>query len=194
MLRAKEFNVSGWLSVLPLVKDQFDLSAQEFRDVLALHYRKPFLSLPGTCDGCGTTFTVDHALDCHFGGLVTCRHNEVHNAVGDLASLVWNPVRREPIVKEAGSDDCGALIADLAFVVFGKPSVKLFLILGWWILMHHHTALVLLRMFYAFPRWTRSASTLRPIKIAEQVLHQFAFLLMDCLGKRLISSFTAYVH
>ena len=96
------------------MKDQFDLSAQEFRDALALHYHKPLLSLPGTCDGCGATFTVDHALDYCFGGLVTRRHNEVHDAVGDLASLVWNPVRREPIVKEAGSDDCGALIADLA--------------------------------------------------------------------------------
>ena len=30
VLHAKEFNVLGWLSVLPLEKDQFDLSAQEF--------------------------------------------------------------------------------------------------------------------------------------------------------------------
>ena len=97
MLRAKEFNVSGWLSVLLLVKNQFDLSTQEFRDALTLRHRKPLLSLPGTCDGCGATFTVDHALDCRFGGLVTRRHNEVRDAVGDLASLVWNPVRHEPI-------------------------------------------------------------------------------------------------
>ena len=36
VLRAKEFNLSGWLSVLPLARDQFDLSPQEFRDALAL--------------------------------------------------------------------------------------------------------------------------------------------------------------
>ena len=77
VLCAKEFNVSGWLSVLPLEKDQFDLSAQQFRDVFALHYRKPLLNLPGTYDGCGATFSVDHTLDFRFGGLVTHRHNEV---------------------------------------------------------------------------------------------------------------------
>ena len=46
------------------------------------------------------------------GGLVTRRH-KVQDAVGDLASLVWNPVRREPIVKEDGDDEHCALIADL---------------------------------------------------------------------------------
>ena len=76
----------------------FDLSAQEFRDGLALRYRKPLLSLPSVCDGCGAPFSVDHALDCRFGGVVTCRHNEVRDAFGDLASLVWSPVVKEPIV------------------------------------------------------------------------------------------------
>ena len=194
MLRAKEFNVSGWLSVLPLVKDQFDLSTQEFRDALALCYCKPLLSLPGTCDGCGTTFTIDHAFDCHFGGLVTHRHNKVHDAVGDLVSLVWNPVRCEPTVKEAGSDDCSALIADLTFCGVWQPQCEAIFDIRVVDTVHHHIALVLLRMFYILPRWTRSTSTLRPVKIAEQVLLQFAFLLMDCLGKRLISSFATYVN
>ena len=112
-LRAKEFNLSGWLSVLPLERDQFDLSPQEFRDALALRYRKPLLNLPGNCDGCGATFTTDHALDCRFGGLVTRRHNEVRDAFGDLSSLVWDSVHREPVVQEA-CDGRGALIADLA--------------------------------------------------------------------------------
>ena len=62
VLCAKEFDLSGWLFVLPLEKDQFDLSAQQFRDALALPYRKPLLNLPSTCDGCDATFTVDHAL------------------------------------------------------------------------------------------------------------------------------------
>ena len=49
-----------------------------------------------------------------FGGLVTRRHNRMQDAVRDLASLVWNPVRRKPIVKEDGDDEHGALITDLA--------------------------------------------------------------------------------
>jgi len=55
----------------------------------ALQYRKPLLNLPPYCDGCGAVFSVEHALDCHVGGLVTQCHNEVWDATGDLYSLVW---------------------------------------------------------------------------------------------------------
>ena len=112
ILRARDGNISSWLSVLPLARSQFDLSAQEFRDGLALRYRKPLLSLPSVCDGCGAPISVDHALDCRFGGLVTRRHNEVRDAFGDLASLVWSPVVKEPIVCD-GSGSADSLIADL---------------------------------------------------------------------------------
>ena len=106
ILRAKDGNISSWLSVLPLARSQFDLSAQEFRDGLALHYKKPLLPLPFVCDGCGAPFSIDHALDCHFGGLVTRRHNDVWDAFGDLASLVWAPVVKESVVSDvsAGAD------------------------------------------------------------------------------------------
>ena len=73
----KEFNLSEWLSVIPLKQDQFDLSPQEFHDALALRYQKPMLNLPGNCDA---NFTTDHVLDCHFGGLVTWA-NEVHDVL-----------------------------------------------------------------------------------------------------------------
>ena len=36
ILWAKDSNISSWLLVLPLARSQFDLSAQEFRDGLAL--------------------------------------------------------------------------------------------------------------------------------------------------------------
>ena len=46
--------------------------------------------------------------------MITQRHNEVRDAIGDLASLVWSSVKREPIVKNAHDDDSGeVLIADL---------------------------------------------------------------------------------
>ena len=81
-------------------------------DGLALHYRKPLLSLSSVCDGCGAPLSIEHALDCRFGGLVTRRHNEVHDAFGDLASLVWSPVVKEPFVND-GSASADTLIADL---------------------------------------------------------------------------------
>jgi len=37
ILQVKDSNASSWLSVLPLERSQFDLSAQKFRDGLALH-------------------------------------------------------------------------------------------------------------------------------------------------------------
>ena len=70
------------------------------------------MSLPNVCDGCGAPFSVEHAFDCHFGGLFTCRHNEVRDAFGDLASLVWLVVVKEPIVHD-GSVGADTLIADL---------------------------------------------------------------------------------
>jgi len=107
ILRTKDGNISSWLSVLPisswlsvlpLARSQFDLSAQGFHDGLALQYKKPLLFLPSVCDGCGASFSNEHTLDCHFGGLVSRRHNGVHDAFGDLASLFWSPVMKEPIV------------------------------------------------------------------------------------------------
>ena len=91
------------------------LACQEFSDALALRYRKPLLGLPPYCDGCGSPFSVDHALDCWVGGLVGRRHNEVRDAIDDLASLVWGQVQREPIVCEVTVDGtCDeTLIADL---------------------------------------------------------------------------------
>ena len=93
----------------------FDLSAQEFRDALALRYKKPLLCVPSTCDGSGAPFDLSHALICRKGGLVTQRHNEIHDAFGDLSSLAWNQVIREPVVKEANlPSESPTLVADLS--------------------------------------------------------------------------------
>ena len=123
ILQAKDSNISSWLSVLPLAFSQIDLSAQESRDGLALRYKKPLLSVPSVCDGCGAQFSIEHALDCRFGGLVSCRHNEVRNAFGDLASLIWSPVTKEPIGRDS-SDGTDALIADLCVHGAWEPQTK----------------------------------------------------------------------
>ena len=115
ILRAKNEKISGWLTVLPLVKSHFDLSPQEFWDALAIRYRKPLRSTPDLCDGCGAQFSLSHALSCRRGGLVIQRHNEVRDSLGDLASLVWSQVKREPVVREADeAAGTPALIADMA--------------------------------------------------------------------------------
>jgi len=109
---AKMNNLSGWLTVLPVSQDHYDLTAQEFCDALAMHYRKPLLNVPSSCDGCGAPFSLDHALICRKGGLINQCHNEVRDAVGDLATLVWGQVVSEPVVRDASADS-EALIVDL---------------------------------------------------------------------------------
>jgi len=100
---------------------------QDFRGGLALHYRKPLLCLPAACDGCGAPFSIEHALDCHYGSLVGHRHNEVHDAFGDLASLVWSPVLKEPVVCDGSAGNSDMLIADLCIHGIWQPQTKVLL-------------------------------------------------------------------
>ena len=110
--RAVDSHTSGWLNVLPLTHHHFDLSVQQLRDALCLRYHHPLSLMPAFCDGCGGDFSLTHALECRKGGLVTQRHNEVRDALGDLAALGYREVVCEPIVCD-GDIDSPALIADL---------------------------------------------------------------------------------
>uniref|UniRef100_A0A1X7UPG6 Uncharacterized protein n=1 Tax=Amphimedon queenslandica TaxID=400682 RepID=A0A1X7UPG6_AMPQE len=113
-LQRARVSLSAWLLVPPIERDNFDLSANEFRDGLALRYGKPLLQLPPVCDGCGSEFLVTHALDCRKGGLVTQGHNEVRDTICSLASIVWGQVTREPIVNDSLDSGDSSLIADVA--------------------------------------------------------------------------------
>ena len=130
ILQAREYHISSWLAVTPLERSQFDLSTQEFRDGLALRYKKPLLCSPPYCDGCGSAFSLEHALDCRKGGLVDKRHNDVRDAFGDLASLVWNPVVREPVVSDSPEGVFSHLLLICVCVGCGSHRPRHCLILG----------------------------------------------------------------
>jgi len=68
-------------------------------------------------------FSIEHALDCHFGGLVSRRHNEVRDAFGDFASLIWSSVMKEPIVRDS-SEGADALVADLFVCGAWEPQIE----------------------------------------------------------------------
>ena len=76
---------SGWLTVLPLAMEGFDLSATQFRDQLALRYHCQPVALPCVCHGCGDAFNMQHALDCKKGGPVKKGHNDVRDNDARLA-------------------------------------------------------------------------------------------------------------
>ena len=91
---------SNWLIVMQISKYHFDLFPIEFKDALALRYHRPLLRMPVCCDGYGAQSSLEHPLNCKEGGLVTQRHNKVHDSLGDIASLVYKDVLREPVVRE----------------------------------------------------------------------------------------------
>ena len=85
---SRDNDLSAWLTVMPIERDNYDLTAQEFRDALAVRYKKPLLSIPPHCDGCGAPSSLDHFLICKKGGLIVQRHNEIRDAIGDLLSCI----------------------------------------------------------------------------------------------------------
>ena len=102
------------LIVLSVSHYHFDLSPSEFRDALAIRYHQTLSKLPTDCDGCGGEFTLQHALDCRKGDLIIQRHNKVREALGDLASIAFRDVIREPIVRDADPvRGLPALVADI---------------------------------------------------------------------------------
>ena len=79
--RARD-SLSAWLLAPPIAKDNFDLSANEFRDGLALHYGKPLLQIPPDANhwqdvllryGAHSNHLCDSvaALVCHLSNTIT---------------------------------------------------------------------------------------------------------------------------
>ena len=112
MDRHFETKTSSWLTTAVSSRDGLVLSKAEFMDNFCLRYGLPFKSIPPNCDGCSADFTVQHARSCKKGGLVTQRHNEIRDVVGDMASLAWTGVVKEPEVRPA-TDSSPGLKADL---------------------------------------------------------------------------------
>ena len=81
--------------------------------------------MPVTCDGCGATFSYEHALDCKKGGLVTRHHNEVRDTLGDLSSIVYKDIIREPVIQEACEvADEPSLVTDLGVRGVWQPQTQ----------------------------------------------------------------------
>ena len=99
--RIYEGECSGWLSIMPLEDNQFDLSPDAFRDAISLRYGHEPVKLQGFCDGCGFAFSKNHALDCKKGGLVSARHNESRDLNIDLCSKAGLKTTCEPVIKDS---------------------------------------------------------------------------------------------
>ncbi|KAL7476498.1 hypothetical protein ACHAW6_002356, partial [Cyclotella cf. meneghiniana] len=77
----------AWLTTIP---DRFggtELSKLEWHDNVSIRYSWCPHALPDCCDGCGEGFIVEHGLSCKKGGLVSIRHDDVHDKWAHLCSL-----------------------------------------------------------------------------------------------------------
>ena len=45
---------------------------------------------------CRMQFDINHALNCHLGGFINIRHNEIRNLIGGMITRVQNDVQIEP--------------------------------------------------------------------------------------------------
>ena len=102
--RCAEYANMNHLFCWPVGQSHFDLTAQEFCDALSSCYKKSLLNFPPCCDGYGAPSSLDHTFCCRKGGLIIQYHNGIHDAIGDLAALVWGWVLSEPVVKDASED------------------------------------------------------------------------------------------
>ena len=100
---AKEKGSSSWLTALPLAEHSFTLHKGAFHDALALRYGWTPSNLPANC-GCGSSFSVEHALTCAKGGFVHCRHNEIRDLTATLLTEVCKDVRVEPELQPVTHD------------------------------------------------------------------------------------------
>ena len=92
---AREKGSSSWLTALPLAEHSFTLHKGAFHDALALRYGWTPSNMPAKC-GCGSSFSVEHALTCAKGGFIHCRHNEIRDLTATLLTEVCKDVRVEP--------------------------------------------------------------------------------------------------
>ena len=90
----------AWLMVQPSMVNGTELGAQEWRYVLFLRYGLDPPDLSHYCDNCNAKFSICQALNCKRGGLITVRHNEIHDRVADLDGKAFTPLScaRQPLI------------------------------------------------------------------------------------------------
>jgi hypothetical protein len=87
----------AWLTVIPTTSNGTVLGRDEW-DSVRLRYNKAPQGMQSHCDGCNSVMTVEHAMTCKKGGLVTARHNILRDQWHNLLANATTPSKctREP--------------------------------------------------------------------------------------------------
>lgn len=108
---ASEPGASAWLSALPIEEHGFCLNKSSFRDALSLRYGWQLPNVSSMC-ACGMSFSIDHAMMCHKGGLPTLRHNEVRDLTATLLAKSCTGVSVEPPLQVLDDEEFNLLSAN----------------------------------------------------------------------------------
>ena len=98
------------MSRVPSRLEGTQLLRQEWHDVMSLRYGLTPVGLIQQCDGCGANFSVEHALSCKKGGLVSWRHNDARDEWAWLCTRALPPshVSTEPIINDGARAGAGS--------------------------------------------------------------------------------------
>ena len=105
--RAIEGKTAGWITCRPDAKDHTDLTPDEFRDNMAIRYGYEPPKIDSYCDGCAAEYSLEHALNCRVGGLVTRRHDETVNVLCDMTATAYgqSAVKKEVTLVRSGEEE-----------------------------------------------------------------------------------------
>ena len=92
---ASEKGASSWLTALSIVEHGFALHKGAFIDAISLRYGWIHPHLPSHCI-CGSSFSIDYAMNCKCGGFPSIRHNELRNITAELVTETSSNVLIEP--------------------------------------------------------------------------------------------------
>ena len=95
---ASENGASTWLTALPITEHGFTLHKGAFKDAICLRYGWTPSYLSSHCT-CGSSFTIDHAMNCKQGGFPSTRHNELRNITAELLTETCSNVLIEPVLQ-----------------------------------------------------------------------------------------------
>eukprot|EP00957_Ditylum_brightwellii_P025147 1903165-Ditylum_brightwellii.AAC.1 len=80
------------LAVVPNAENNSVLGKDKFCDMVLLGYKIIPKDLLKVCNGCGKCHTLQHALQCKTGGLITACHNKSRDDLGLTASQTYTPI------------------------------------------------------------------------------------------------------
>ena len=102
---ASQKGASSWVTAVPTYANETILHKNDFVDAIYIRYGWTLLNTPLMCK-CHKKFDLQHALDCHLGGLRTIQHNEARDTMAQfMRDAGYSPVEIEPKLQPLSGEE-----------------------------------------------------------------------------------------